>query len=190
MLLIGTAISMVTAVAATRALLGLLAGFKLVRQPRVHGRERAQRSRAWQRIDFVGRRRIWFADRERPDRLVASARSSSRASTSASTSRAARQIAFTTPQPVAIEDVRARGGGDSARRAPSSRASGNESAGGYSELPDPHRVAHAGRAGRARAERSSKSSERRVAGRPERLGELQRRRSSAGRSSRSSSRSR
>ena len=39
MLLIGTAISLVTAVFATRAMLGLLAGFRWFENPRVHGRE-------------------------------------------------------------------------------------------------------------------------------------------------------
>ena len=38
MLLIGTLISLLTAVAATRAILGLLAGFSLVRQPEADGR--------------------------------------------------------------------------------------------------------------------------------------------------------
>jgi SecD/SecF fusion protein len=60
MLLIGTLISMVTAVAATRALLGLLAGFRWFNNPAFMGAS-AQKIPAWQRIDFMGRRRLWFA---------------------------------------------------------------------------------------------------------------------------------
>jgi SecD/SecF fusion protein len=59
MLLIGTAISLVTAVAATRAMLGLLAGFKWFHDPRFMGATAAEIPR-WQRIDVVGRRRLWF----------------------------------------------------------------------------------------------------------------------------------
>jgi SecD/SecF fusion protein len=60
MLLIGTLISMVTAVAATRALLGLLAGFRWFNNPAFMGAS-AQTIPAWQRIDFMGRTRYWFA---------------------------------------------------------------------------------------------------------------------------------
>ena len=42
MLLIGTVVSLVTAVAATRAMLGLLVRLPLVQQPELHGRERQQ----------------------------------------------------------------------------------------------------------------------------------------------------
>jgi SecD/SecF fusion protein len=59
MLLLGTLISMVTAVAATRALLGVLAGFRWFDNPAFMGAS-AQKIPAWQRIDFVGRRKIWF----------------------------------------------------------------------------------------------------------------------------------
>jgi SecD/SecF fusion protein len=60
MLLIGTVISLVTAVAATRAMLGLLAGFKWFDNPSFMGAGGSQRGR-WLQIDFVGRRRLWFA---------------------------------------------------------------------------------------------------------------------------------
>ena len=46
MLLIGTAISLVTAVFATRAMLGLLAGFSWFDRPALHGRDRASRARS------------------------------------------------------------------------------------------------------------------------------------------------
>lgn len=60
MLLVGTLISMVTAVLATRALLGLLGGFRWFDNPAFMGAT-AQKIPAWQRIDFVGRRNAWFA---------------------------------------------------------------------------------------------------------------------------------
>ena len=60
MLLIGTLISMVTAVAATRALLGVLAGFRWFNNPAFMGAS-AQKIPAWQRVDFVGRTKYWFA---------------------------------------------------------------------------------------------------------------------------------
>ena len=60
MLLIGTAISMLTAVLATRAFLSLLAGFQWIENPRVMGTTGGG-IRAWLKIDFIGRRRLWFA---------------------------------------------------------------------------------------------------------------------------------
>src|SRR4029453_3197885 len=59
-LLIGTLISMVTAVGATRALLGVLAGFRWFNNPAFMGAS-AQKIPAWQRIDFIGKTRLWFA---------------------------------------------------------------------------------------------------------------------------------
>ena len=78
MLLIGTVVSLVTAVAATRAMLGLLAGFRWFDRPALHGRDRAG-DPEWQRIDVVGRRRLWFIISLVADRRSASSRSSSRA---------------------------------------------------------------------------------------------------------------
>jgi SecD/SecF fusion protein len=60
MLLIGTAISLLTAVAATRAMLGLLSGFKWFDNPRFMGAE-GQQTAKWLQIDFMGRRNLWFA---------------------------------------------------------------------------------------------------------------------------------
>jgi SecD/SecF fusion protein len=60
MLLIGTAISLLTAVAATRALLGLLSGFKWFDRPRLMGAE-GQQTAKWLQIDFMGKRKLWFA---------------------------------------------------------------------------------------------------------------------------------
>jgi SecD/SecF fusion protein len=60
MLLIGTVISLVTAVAATRAMLGMLAGFRWFDNARLMGAQGQQRGR-WLQIDFMGRRNLWFA---------------------------------------------------------------------------------------------------------------------------------
>jgi SecD/SecF fusion protein len=60
MLLIGTVISLVTAVAATRAMLGLLAGFRWFDNPRFLGASAVQHGR-WMQIDFMRRRYQWFA---------------------------------------------------------------------------------------------------------------------------------
>ncbi|HEX6703055.1 MAG TPA: protein translocase subunit SecF, partial [Gaiellaceae bacterium] len=60
MLLIGTLISLVTAVAATRAMLGLLAGFRWFDKPRFMGAHGQQHGR-WLQIDFMGRRYLWLA---------------------------------------------------------------------------------------------------------------------------------
>src|SRR4029078_9516058 len=60
MLLIGTAVSLITAVAATRAMLGLLAGFKWFNNPRFMGAHHSQRG-AFLQIDFMKRIKLWFA---------------------------------------------------------------------------------------------------------------------------------
>ena len=62
MLLIGTVISVLTAVVATRAMLGLLGGFRWFDNPRFMGAE-GQAIAKWQRIDVNsrGRRRIWLS---------------------------------------------------------------------------------------------------------------------------------
>jgi SecD/SecF fusion protein len=60
MLLIGTVVSLITAVAATRAMLGLLAGFKWFQNPRFMGAHHSQRGKFLQ-IDFMSRKRLWFA---------------------------------------------------------------------------------------------------------------------------------
>jgi SecD/SecF fusion protein len=60
MLLIGTAISLLTAVAATRAMLGLLSGFRWFDNPRFMGAQ-GQQTGKWLQIDFMGKRNLWFA---------------------------------------------------------------------------------------------------------------------------------
>jgi SecD/SecF fusion protein len=60
MLLIGTALSMLTAVAATRAILAILAGYSWFGNPRFMGAT-GQGIPRWLRVDFMGKRRIWFS---------------------------------------------------------------------------------------------------------------------------------
>jgi SecD/SecF fusion protein len=60
MLMIGTLISLITAVAATRAMLGLLAGFRWFDNPSFMGAHGAQGLK-WLQIDFMRRRVLWFA---------------------------------------------------------------------------------------------------------------------------------
>jgi SecD/SecF fusion protein len=60
MLMIGTVLSLVTAVAATRAMLGLLAGFRWFDNPSFMGAH-GQQTAKWLQIDFMRRRYLWFA---------------------------------------------------------------------------------------------------------------------------------
>ncbi len=60
MLLIGTVISLLTAVFATRAMLGLLAGFRWFNNARFMGAQ-GEQSAKWLQIDFMARRFLWFA---------------------------------------------------------------------------------------------------------------------------------
>jgi SecD/SecF fusion protein len=60
MLLIGTVVSLITAVAATRAMLGLLAGFKWFQNPSFMGAHHSQRG-GFLQIDFMARRKLWLA---------------------------------------------------------------------------------------------------------------------------------
>jgi SecD/SecF fusion protein len=59
MLLIGTAVSMLTAVLVTRAMLTLLAGFSWIDNPRLMGSSGRGIPR-WLKADFIGRRNLWF----------------------------------------------------------------------------------------------------------------------------------
>ena len=60
MLLVGTAISMLTAVLATRAFLAFLAGFKVLDDARLVGTSGGGIP-SWMRLDYIGRRNTWFA---------------------------------------------------------------------------------------------------------------------------------
>jgi len=59
MLLIGTAISMLTAVVFTRALLTLLAEFSWIENAGLMGAT-GRGIRDWLKVDFIGKRRLWF----------------------------------------------------------------------------------------------------------------------------------
>ncbi len=59
MLLLGTGISLVTAVAGTRAMLGLLSNFRWFSNPSFMGAHGAQRGR-WLQIDFMRKRFLWL----------------------------------------------------------------------------------------------------------------------------------
>lgn len=60
MLLVGTAISMLTAVLATRALLAVLAGLRMLDSPRFVGAAGGGIP-GWLKLDYIGRRNTWFA---------------------------------------------------------------------------------------------------------------------------------
>jgi SecD/SecF fusion protein len=104
MLLIGTALSLVTAVFATRAILGLLARFRWFDNPAFMGAS-SEQIPAWQKIDIVGRRRIWFA-------ISGAAIALSILSLLINglnlgiDFKGGSAIDFTTPRPVALESVR------------------------------------------------------------------------------------
>jgi SecD/SecF fusion protein len=105
MLLIGTLLSMVTAVAATRALLGVLAGFRWFNNPAFMGAS-AQKIPSWQKIDFVGRAKLWFAI-SGAILLIGLGSLVVQGLNLGIDFKGGSQISFRTPQPHAVEDVRA-----------------------------------------------------------------------------------
>jgi len=60
MLMLGTGISLITAVAGTRAMLGLLSNFRWFSNPSFMGAKGVQRGR-WLQIDFMRKRYVWLA---------------------------------------------------------------------------------------------------------------------------------
>ncbi len=120
MLLIGTVISLITAVAATRAMLGLLAGFRWFQNPRFMG---AGEVIKYLQIDYMGQRQAVVRDlrRRRPDRR--SSRSPRAASTSASTSGAASRSRSRRRSSTPLSTVRSqmKRSGRAGRRRPGSR---------------------------------------------------------------------
>jgi SecD/SecF fusion protein len=127
MLLIGTALSLVTAVFATRAILGLLARFRWFDNPAFMGAS-SEQIPAWQRIDIIGRRRIWFA-------ISGAAIALSILSLFINglnlgiDFKGGSAIDFTTPKPVALESVRSEmeqiGRGDDVLQGRGERSSGD-----------------------------------------------------------------
>jgi SecD/SecF fusion protein len=104
MLLVGIVISMVTAVFATRAMLGLLAGFRWFDSPKFMGAHGEQRGR-WMQIDFIGRRKLWFAVSGIV--LVIGAVSLGVKQLNLGIDfKGGTQISFTTPSPESLETVR------------------------------------------------------------------------------------
>ena len=106
MLLIGTVLSMFTAVAATRAMLGLLSGFRWFDNPSFMGAS-AQKIPAWQRIDVNSpkRRRIWLSIATAL--IVLSIISLLVKGLNLGIDfEGGSQVSLTTPQPVQVEDVR------------------------------------------------------------------------------------
>jgi SecD/SecF fusion protein len=104
MLLIGTVISLLTAVAATRAFLGLLAGFRWFDNPSFMGAQ-GQQSAKWLQIDFMRRRYLWFAI---SGAIVAIAIVSLgvRGLNLGIDFKGGTQVTFRTAKPVALDDVR------------------------------------------------------------------------------------
>jgi SecD/SecF fusion protein len=104
MLLIGTAISLVTAVFATRAMLGLLAGFRWFENPAFMGAKGQQHGR-WLQIDFMGRRHLWFAISGCVV-AIAIAALGVRGLNLGIDFKGGSQVTFETPQPQLVDDVR------------------------------------------------------------------------------------
>jgi SecD/SecF fusion protein len=104
MLLIGTAISMLTAVLATRAFLAVLAGFKMLESPRLMGAAGGGIPR-WLKLDYIGRRNTWFAISGTVV-LISIGAMAIKGLNLGIDFRGGTQIAFETPQPVSLDSVR------------------------------------------------------------------------------------
>ncbi|HSC93239.1 MAG TPA: protein translocase subunit SecD [Gaiellaceae bacterium] len=105
MLLIGTAMSLVTAVFATRAMLGLLAGFRWFNSPRFMGATGMQIPN-WIRHDYIGKRNIWFAV-SGVVLAVAAISIGVRGLNLGIDFEGGTKVSFATSQPVPLEEVRA-----------------------------------------------------------------------------------
>jgi SecD/SecF fusion protein len=108
MLLVGTALSMLTAVLATRAILGLLAGFSWFDSPRLMGAT-GQGVARWMRADFIGRRNLWFAVSGAVVVLSIGALAV-RGLNLGIDFEGGTQLTFKTPQPTALDTVRDQAG--------------------------------------------------------------------------------
>ncbi|HSP71391.1 MAG TPA: protein translocase subunit SecF, partial [Gaiellaceae bacterium] len=105
MLLIGTVISLITAVAATRAMLGLLAGFRWFDNPRFMGASGAQKGR-WLQLDFANRWRLWFAI-SGVFLLISAVSLGARGLNLGIDFKGGTQMTFVTPKPVPLDEIRA-----------------------------------------------------------------------------------
>ncbi|MDP9308556.1 MAG: protein translocase subunit SecD [Actinomycetota bacterium] len=104
MLIIGTVISLVTAVAATRAMLGLLSGFAWFDNPRFMGAA-GQQSAKWLQIDFMRRRYLWFAI-SGAIIVIGAVSLGVRGLNFGIDFKGGTQVTFKTPSPVSLNDVR------------------------------------------------------------------------------------
>ncbi|HWH55085.1 MAG TPA: protein translocase subunit SecD [Gaiellaceae bacterium] len=104
MLMIGTVISLITAVGATRAMLGLLSGFSWFDNPRFMGAA-GQQSGRWLQIDFMRRRYLWFAISGTIVALSIGALAA-RGLNLGIDFKGGTQVTFKTDEPVALADVR------------------------------------------------------------------------------------
>ena len=106
MLLVGTVVSVLTAVVATRAMLGLLAGFRWFENPNFMG-AKGQAIANWQRIDVNSprRRRIWLSIATVAI-ILSIVAVFVKGLNFGIDFRGGTQITFKTPQPVALSDVR------------------------------------------------------------------------------------
>jgi SecD/SecF fusion protein len=104
MLMIGTVISLITAVAATRAMLGLLSGFSWFDNPRFMGAA-GQQSARWLQIDFMRRRYLWFAI-SGVIIVIGAASLGVRGLNLGIDFKGGTQVTFKTKQPVSLTDVR------------------------------------------------------------------------------------
>jgi len=104
MLLVGTAMSMLTAVLATRAFLAVLAGFRLLESPKVMGASGGGIPR-WLKLDYIGRRNTWFAISAAAV-LISLGAIGVKGLNLGIDFRGGTQVTFTTPQPVSLEVVR------------------------------------------------------------------------------------
>ena len=105
MLLVGTAISMLTAVLATRAFLAVLAGFKLLESPRLMGAAGGGIPR-WLKLDYIGKRNLWFAISGAVILVSVGALAVKHLNLGIDF-KGGTQVAFETPSPVALDKVRA-----------------------------------------------------------------------------------
>jgi SecD/SecF fusion protein len=104
MLLLGTLISMFTAVLATRALLGVLSRFRWFDNPRFMGAS-AQKIPEWQKIDIVGKRRIWFTTAT-VVLVIAVGAIIFKGLNLGIDFEGGSQVSFETPEPASVEEVR------------------------------------------------------------------------------------
>jgi SecD/SecF fusion protein len=104
MLLIGTAMSMLTAVLATRAFLAVLAGLKMLDSPRLMGASGGGIPR-WLKADYIGRRNTWFAI-SATVLLISLGAIAFKGLNLGIDFQGGTQVTFATPQPVSLERVR------------------------------------------------------------------------------------